>query len=200
MLLVFSLSRWPGLMPANFSAAYALAFCAGLYFSPRMAWLAPLGAMLVTDLALNAYYGASFQWYQLGNYLGYALLIGAGQMMGSRTPWWRLVGTGLIGAGLFYLITNTLSWWLNPYAEEDYTRDFAGWLLALTKGTGGFPPTWMFLRNTLASGALFTGLFVGAAKWSEAAETSQEDQKETDAAKAPPEAVADASDAEEVPA
>jgi hypothetical protein len=111
-----------------------------------------------------------------------------------------LVGTGLIGAGLFYLITNTLSWWLNPYAEEDYTRDFDGWLLALTKGTGGFPPTWMFLRNTLASGALFTGLFVGAAKWSEAAETSEEDQEETDAIKAPPEAVPDASDAEEVPA
>ena len=33
MLLVFALSRWPGLMPMNFSAAYALAFCAGLYFS-----------------------------------------------------------------------------------------------------------------------------------------------------------------------
>ena len=79
----------------------------------------------------------------------------------------------------FYLITNTLSWWFNPFEEEGYTRDMTGWLLALTKGTGGFPPTWMFLRNTLASGALFTGLFVGAAKWAEATQESAE-QAETD--------------------
>lgn len=179
MLLVFALSRWPGLMPVNFSAAYALAFCAGLYFSPRMAWLAPMGAMLLTDLLLNAYYDMAFQWYQLGNYLGYALLIGLGRWMHRSAHWSRLLSAGVLGALCFYLITNTLSWWFNPFEEEGYTRDMTGWLLALTKGTGGFPPTWMFLRNTLASGALFTGLFVGAAKWAEATQESAE-QAETD--------------------
>ena len=101
MLLVFALSRWPGLMPMNFSAAYALAFCAGLYFSPRMAWLAPMGAMLLTDLLLNAYYDMAFQWYQLGNYLGYALLIGLGRWMHRSAHWSRLLSAGVLGSPLF---------------------------------------------------------------------------------------------------
>jgi len=33
LMLVFALSRIPGMLPQNFSAAYALAFCGGLYFS-----------------------------------------------------------------------------------------------------------------------------------------------------------------------
>jgi len=30
LMIVFALSRVPGMMPQNFSAAYALAFCAGV--------------------------------------------------------------------------------------------------------------------------------------------------------------------------
>lgn len=40
----------------------------------------------------------------------------------------------------------------------------AGWITALTKGAGGYPPTWEFFRNTLLSGGLFTALFAAAAK------------------------------------
>jgi hypothetical protein len=82
---------------------------------------------------------------------------------------------------------------LNPFDNKEYTRDLTGWLLALTKGTGGFPPTWMFLRNTLLSGGLFTGLFVGAAKWIEATEEAAETEPE-------PETEPEESDVEEVPA
>ncbi len=178
MLVVFAGTRWPGLMPLNFSAAYALAFCAGLYFPARTAWLLPLGTLAVTDLALNVYYGYWPQWYQLSNYLGYASLIGLGQWMSKKDHWAKLVGGGLVGACLFYLITNTLAWLLNPFDNKEYTRDLSGWLLALTKGTGGLPPTWMFLRNTLLSGGLFTGLFVGAAKWMEALDSATEEESE----------------------
>lgn len=34
---VFALSRLPGCLPNNFSAAYALMFCAGVYFRGRLA-------------------------------------------------------------------------------------------------------------------------------------------------------------------
>ena len=178
MLIVFAGTRWPGLMPMNFSAAYALAFCAGLYFPPKLAWLIPLGTLGVTDLALNAYYGYWPQWYQLSNYLGYASLIGLGQWMSKKDHWAKLIGGGLLGACFFYLITNTLAWLLNPFENKEYTRDLSGWLLALTTGTSGLPPTWMFLRNTLISGGLFTGLFVGAAKWIEARETAAEEESD----------------------
>jgi hypothetical protein len=73
-----------------------------------------------------------------------------------------------------------MAWLLNPFENKEYTRDLSGWLLALTSGTSGLPPTWMFLRNTLISGGLFTGLFVGAAKWMEARETAAEEESDTE--------------------
>ena len=36
-----------------------------------------------------------------------------------------------------YLLTNTASWLFNPFANPEYTKDLAGWLIALTKGTAG---------------------------------------------------------------
>jgi len=42
----FALSRIPGLLPLNFSVAYAFAFCAGVYFRGALAWWLPLGVML----------------------------------------------------------------------------------------------------------------------------------------------------------
>jgi hypothetical protein len=47
----------------------------------------------------------------------------------------------------------------------------------LTKGTAGWPQTWEFFRNTLMSGGLFTGLFVGAMKATEAEVAEEEEEK-----------------------
>jgi hypothetical protein len=85
-----------------------------------------------------------------------------------------LLGGGILGALLFYFITNTASWLFNPFGNPEYTRNFLGWLTALTKGTAGWPETWEFFRNTLLSGGIFTGLFVGAMKMTEASESTRE--------------------------
>src|SRR3982751_4401268 len=55
-MLSFALTRWPGLMPQNFSAAYALAFCAGVYFPRKARWILPLGTMFIIDIVFNIYY------------------------------------------------------------------------------------------------------------------------------------------------
>ncbi len=86
-----------------------------------------------------------------------------------------------MGAILFYLITNTAAWLSNP----EYTKDLAGWIIALTKGTSGYPTTLEFFRNTLMSGGLFTGLFAGALKLTEAAESAKEKEPEEEPAQAP---------------
>lgn len=169
-ILLAALTRWPGVFPPNFSAFYALAFCAGAFFPGRVAWWVPLGTLAVTDLLLNAYYSWSlginaFQWYQLVNYAGFAGLVLLGRGFGKRLAWWALVGGGLLGACVFYFLTNTAAWLLNPFHNPEYTRDLAGWLIALTRGTAGHPPTWEFFWNTLASGGLFTGVFAGIWKW-----------------------------------
>src|SRR5471030_399179 len=80
----FALSRIPHLLPSNFSAAYAFAFCAGVYFRGATAWWLPLGVMAVTDATLNIFYWhvAPFGFYLLLNYAVYAMLIGLGKLFG----------------------------------------------------------------------------------------------------------------------
>ena len=177
-LVLFAITRWPGSMPVNFSASYALMFCAGVYFRNRAGWWVPLVLMAVTDIALNFYYTAkgypAFQWYQFMNYPVYLFLIWFGRRFDPRASIGRLVGGSLLGAVLFYLITNTAAWFFNPFGNPEYTKTLAGWWRALTTGTGGWPQTWEFFRNTLLSSALFTALFAGAMKYSERLESAEE--------------------------
>jgi hypothetical protein len=177
LMVAFALTRLPGVLPHNFSAAYALAFCAGVYLPRRMAWWLPLGVMLVTDVGLNLFiYRASlFNGWMVANYLSYVAIIWLGQRFSARTSWLGLLGGGLLGALLFYLVTNTASWLSDP----GYAKTLAGWVQALTTGLPGFPPTWAFLWKTLTSGGLFTGLFAGAMKMAEQVEPEAEEKTET---------------------
>ena len=191
LMIVFALTRWPGLMPDNFSAVYALAFCAGAFFPRRLAWWLPLSTLLVTDLALDLYYlfyrhVDAFKATMLVNYAAYASIIWLGRKFGAKASWLKLLGGGILGAVLFYLITNTAAWLFNPFQNPEYTRNLAGWIIALTKGTGGYPQTWEFFRNTLLSGGLFTGLFAGAMKLSDAAESAQEKEPEAESSEGEP--------------
>jgi hypothetical protein len=198
LMLAFALTRWPGLLPQNFSAAYALVFCAGVFLPRRLAWWLPLTTMLATDLLLNLHYrrlyeanpGAYaapmefFNPYLLANYLSYGLLTWLGTRFQPAAHWLQILAGGVLGALLFYLISNTASWLQLP----GYAKTFAGWIQALTVGLPGFPPTWTFLLKTLLSGGLFTGLFAGALKLTGASESARE--------KEAPEAKEDEGDAE----
>lgn len=172
-VVVFAVSRIPGLLPHNFSAAYALAFCAGVYFTGAAAWWLPLGVMLATDIGLNFFY--QHKGYTVWdapdlanlafNYAAYAVLIFLGRRcFKPQSSFTSLLGGGIFGAVLFYLITNTASWFFNPFHNTEYTKTLAGWILALTRGASGWPTTLEFFRNTLLSSGLFTGLFAGAMK------------------------------------
>lgn len=181
--LVFALTRIPGLLPPNFSAAYAFAFCAGVFFRGAMAWALPMGTLALTDAFLTAYYALKLGYdvvsgpalLALGfNYVAYATLIGLGKCFKPHASLLKLIGGGLIGAVLFYLITNTASWWFNPFGHPEYTRTLQGWLRALTLGASGWPPTWEFFRNTLLSSGLFTALFSVAARLTAPAESPAE--------------------------
>ena len=162
-VVIFAVSRIPGLMPWNFSVAYAFAFCAGVYFPGASKWWLPLTVMLVTDLALNIfhYHVAPFSFDLVLNYAIYAVIIGLGQWFGPRAGFLKLILGGLLGAVIFYLVTNTLSWFTDPY----YSKTIAGWIQALTTGHADVhPSTWEFFRNTFWSTGLFTAFFVGAEK------------------------------------
>jgi hypothetical protein len=160
---IFATSRIPGLLPPNFSAAYAFAFCAGVYFPGALAWALPLGVMLMTDILLNVFYyhARPVGFYLLLNYAVYALLIGLGKGIGRKAPFLTLVLGGLAGAVLFYLVTNTLAW----LQDAAYAKTITGWFQALTLGRPDWhPTTWEMFRNTLLSGGLFTALFAASEK------------------------------------
>ncbi|MBI4324227.1 MAG: hypothetical protein HY674_03095 [Chloroflexi bacterium] len=185
MMVLFALSRWPGLMPENFSAVYGLVFCAAVYFPGKLAWFLPLVTLLVTDVIMNLfYYHADLvSGYMLVNYLAYGGILWLGRQFSARSSWLSLLSGGLLGAILFYLVTNTAAWMQNP----EYAKTLAGWIQALTIGTPGWPHTWEFFRNTLLSGGLFTGLFAGAMKLSEAAEEAEQAEEEGETAAEPKE-------------
>src|SRR5579859_2035817 len=200
LMLVFAASHWPGLLPWNFSAAYALMFCAGVYFPKRLVWWLPFTTMLVTDFLLNWYYHVHYGTPMfgpelIGNYLAYGALVWMGRWFGAKASFMSLVGGGFLGAIVFYLITNTMSWFFNPFDSPQYTKTLLGWLIALTKGTTHytFPirmETWELFRNNLISGGLFTALFTGAMKLMVPTETAEEDAEEEEAKEQPEEAKA----------
>lgn len=185
-MLVFAASRWPGMLPQNFSAAHALLFCAAFWLPGWMGWVLPLATIIVTDILLNLFhYSMPVMVPELVvNWMILALFVVLAKWLAGRRSIGRVFLGTLIGALLFYLVSNTVSWMVNPA----YAKTIAGWVQALTVGLPGFPPTWLFGLKSLLGTGLFTGLFAGAMKWSEAIDDAPEpetdDEEETEA---PPE-------------
>lgn len=192
LMVVFAFSRWPGVMPQNFSAVYALVFCCGIFLPRKLAWWLPLATLFVTDALLNWHYHQLYQAnpdafpdgpiklfspYLLANYLAYGVMIWLGSRFQPSAKWFKLVGGGVLGALVFYVVSNTASWLQLP----GYSKTLTGWVQALTAGLPGWPPTWIFFLKTLASGGLFTGLFVGAMRWAERESEVSEPAGEEDA-------------------
>lgn len=177
---------------AGFSPVYALVFCSGVYLGGAWHWLVPFVTLLVSDILLNVFYYegvAPMSWFMLPTYLGYGILFLLGRKLGATSKFSTLLGGGILGALLFYLVSNTAAWWSNP----EYPKTLLGWIQALTVGIPGYPPTWTFLRNTLLSGGLFTALMVWAMKSAEAPSHSTEEEEDEEGESMPE------AEAEEVP-
>ena len=185
-MLIFAVSRWPGMLPQNFSAAHALLFCAAFWLPGWMGWVLPLATIIVTDILLNvfAYDVTVLDPRLVTNWMILALFVVLAKWLARRRSYGRVLLGTLFGALLFYLVSNSVSWMVNPA----YAKTIAGWVQALTVGLPGFPPTWVFGLKSLLGTGLFTGLFAGAMKLSEAmdatepepeAEDTEEDEAKT---------------------
>jgi hypothetical protein len=188
LMLVFAASRWPGMLPQNFSAAHALLFCAAFWLPGWMGWVLPLATIIVTDILLNLFhYSMPVMVPELVvNWMILALFVVLAKWLARRRSYGRVFLGTLIGALLFYLVSNTVSWLVNPV----YAKSIAGWVQALTVGLPGFPPTWLFGLKSLLGTGLFTGLFAGAMKWSEALDATEpelETEDDDEETEVPPE-------------
>ena len=178
LMLIFAVSRWPGMLPQNFSAAHALLFCAAFWLPGWMGWVLPLATIIVTDILLNvfAYDVTVLDPRLVTNWMILALFVILAKWLARRRSYGRVFLGTLFGALLFYLVSNSVSWMVNPA----YAKTIAGWVQALTVGLPGFPPTWMFGLKTLLGTGLFTGLFAGAMKLSEAMDATEPEPEAED--------------------
>jgi hypothetical protein len=155
---IFRLEFLPGL--PNFAPLMAIALCGALFLPGRLALAAPLGALIISDILLNLHYGVSvFGVDELLRYacygLGVACGVAARKSNGSPAPILGLVAANSL---LFYFVTNAAAW----FGNAAYPQSFAGLVQSLTVGLPGYPPTWTFLRNSLVSDLIFTGIFLAA--------------------------------------
>lgn len=144
----------------NFSPLMAAALCGAVFIPGLPGLFIPVVALLISDTLLNARYGAPFLSVQLLWTLPcYLIAVGFGWMLRARRAGlWPILGGTLVASVIFYVLTNTGSWLGLPA----YPQTVAGWVQALTVGLPGYPPTWTFLRNSLAGDLLFAAFFVAA--------------------------------------
>lgn len=166
----------------NFSPVLALFFCGAIYLRGSIGWLIPAVAVIGSDLALNPTYGESlFAPFMLATYGSYGLAVLVGSYIAKRKSWSTLLG-GVAGCSfLFYAITCTCAWLYNPA----YPKSLLGLWQALTVGEPGYPPAYLFLRNSLLSDLLFTGTFATVSEWALAKQMQDEKTKDIASAQAP---------------
>ena len=85
--------------PENFAMVGALALFAGAYLPTRIAWLVPLGALLIGDAVIGFYNGV----VMVGVYVGFAMSAMVGRaVLSQRRTTFRLGGSVLASALLFW--------------------------------------------------------------------------------------------------
>lgn len=135
----------------HFQPYIALFF--GLAALKKFDWLfaAGIGYILSTVLV-----SGGFQLWMLSPILAFGLIAVWGKSFSPKSGKLSLFGGSLAGAGIFYLLTNTMSWLASPV----YAKNLGGLVQALWTGTPGLPPTWMFFRNDVIATMLFTAVLI----------------------------------------
>ncbi len=132
--------------PPNFSPVMALALFSGAALRDwRLALLVPLAAMLMADLWLGFHATMVFV------YLGMALTVGAGRWLGARRRPPLLLAAGMVGASLFFLVSNAGVW----LTQDLYPATGAGLAACYLAALPFFHQT---VLATLVYGALLFGM------------------------------------------
>ncbi len=147
----------------NVAPITALAFCAAVYLRDGRAWLVPFLALTLSDLWLNRHYevqsGYTWSLAEMGlRVVCFAGTFGLGWLVSRRRNMLTLAAGALGSSLLFYVGTNSVSWFTDPF----YAKTLAGWAQALTVGHPEFPSTLWFFRNTLLGDVMFTAVFATA--------------------------------------
>lgn len=142
---------YPNLQPYG-----ALIFCGMALFGWRGV-LIPAIAWIATYPITNLQQGYGISAFLLIPLIGFIVMFFFASFFRNKSNGTIFIGS-LFSAVLFYLVTNSMSWLIDP----NYAKTVTGFTQALWLGLPQYSatPTWMFFRNALAAQALFSGLFL----------------------------------------
>jgi len=145
--------------PWNFSPLMAICLFGGATFASRSAAMAvPLGALLLSDLAMWPLMGSAFAFYpnQPVVYASFALGVAVGFAVRNRSGLARVAVGGASAELLFFLTTNFGVWWFaRGTVGSAYTANLDGLLSCYI---AALP----FLARSLMSTYMYSGLLFGA--------------------------------------
>ena len=131
--------------PPNFSPIDAMALFSGAYLARRwVAFVAPLAALLLSDVGLGFYHGMATV------YATVALIVMIGWWVSSRRSAVRIGAAAVASSVLFFVITNFGMWLFSGF----YPVTYAGLVACYT---AAIP----FFQNTIAGDLFYTVLLFG---------------------------------------
>lgn len=139
--------------PPNMTPIAAMALFGGVYFaSKRTAFLVPLAAMYLSDLALGlfVYDFGWFHGFMPFVYASFVMTVCLGFLVRRRLTPLTVGGAALISSILFFIVTNFGVWLVSNL----YPKTLAGL-------TGCYVAAIPFFRNSLAGDAIYALLFFG---------------------------------------
>ena len=140
----------------NLTTVLALFFISGTYLRGDLSWIGHVIAVIVSDLVRNRNYGMGllgpFTLISIFAYLGIFFL---GKSIRSSKKIYPIFAGALGSALLFHGITCGFAWLINPA----YAKTISGFWQAQFFGESGYAPAYLFLRNSIVSTILFSGVF-----------------------------------------
>jgi len=133
----------------NFTPIAAIALFGGVYFSRKIALILPLIAMIISDIFIGFYsFGLMLSVY--GSFLLCVVLGFWLKKYKKDKNWQSILGTSLLGAILFFTITNFAVWAFTPWYAKTFSGIIQCYIMALP-----------FFRNTLMGNLFYVTIFFG---------------------------------------
>lgn len=135
--------------PPNFAPIAAIALFGGAMFSSRaLAFLLPLGVMLISDalIGFHAHMPVIYGLFLVTVLIGFA--------MRGRAKMGTAIGASLLSSTLFFLGSNLAVW----YGSGFYSQDWAGLMACYTMAIP-------FFQNTVLGDLFYTGALFGTYFW-----------------------------------
>ena len=133
--------------PPNFTPIAAIALFGGAYLSRKTAFFLPILAMTISDMFIG-YYGIGLMISVYGSFL---LCVTLGLWLKKHKKWYAIAGGSILGALLFFLITNFGVWVFTPWYPKTFSGIVQCYLMAIP-----------FFRNTILGNLFYVTIFFGA--------------------------------------